>query len=71
MTKPCRSAYGNAVQDDLWAALQAQVDADGQSVPFGVKAVMDTWTSKMGYPVITVNRNYESGSAQIAQVKIR
>jgi aminopeptidase N len=28
---------------------------------------MDTWTLKMGYPVVTVNRNYVDGSATVTQ----
>jgi len=62
-------AYGNAVQDDLWAALQAQVDEEGSFIPLSVKAVMDTWTNKIGYPAVTVTRNYRTGQALVEQVK--
>ncbi|XP_046441609.1 aminopeptidase Ey-like [Daphnia pulex] len=51
-------AYGNAVQDDLWQAIQEQADIDGLTLPATVKAIMDPWTIKMGYPLITVARNY-------------
>ena len=30
---------------------------------------METWTNKMGYPVVTVTRNYQTGQALIEQVK--
>jgi len=52
------SAYSNAVQDDLWSALQAQADADGVKLPASVKEIMDSWTLKKNYPVITVSRDY-------------
>lgn len=40
-------AYGNTQTSDLWKALS---DVSGVDVP----AVMDTWTSKIGYPIVTV-----------------
>lgn len=61
-------AYGNANQDDLWAALQAQATQEGVSLPATVKDIMDTWTYKMGYPVITVTRDYQTGDAFVTQV---
>lgn len=45
-----------------------QADADGVSIPFGVKAVMESWTNKMGYPVVTVTRNYQTGKCVVTQV---
>lgn len=62
------SAYGNAAQDNLWAALQTQADVEGVVLPATVKEIMDTWTFKMGYPLITVNRNYQTGGADVTQV---
>ena len=29
---------------------------------------MDTWTLQTGFPLITVKRNYDSGTAKISQV---
>lgn len=68
MTLSNYSAYGNANQDDLWAAFQAQADAEGVVLPATIKEIMDTWTFKMGFPVITVNRNYQTGGAVVTQV---
>lgn len=62
------SAFGNTVPDDLWGALQAQADEDDVEIPLSVKAIMDTWTDKMGYPVVTVTRNYQTGHAEVFQV---
>ena len=34
-----------------------------------VKDVMDTWTLQMGYPVVTVTRNYLNNSMKIKQTR--
>ncbi len=36
-----------------------------------VKEIMDTWTLQTGFPVVTVDRNYESKSATISQVMVQ
>jgi aminopeptidase N len=64
----CDSAYGNAGQDNLWAALQTQADSENVILPATVKEIMDTWTFKMGFPYVTVIRNYQTGGAVVIQV---
>lgn len=66
-TKQLTRAYKNAVQDDLWQALQEQADVDGVHLPATVKQIMDTWTLQMGFPLITVTRNYDNWSATVTQ----
>ena len=44
---------------------QARMEGSDVSVP----EVMDTWVLQMGYPVVTVNINRQSGSAQISHGK--
>ncbi|MDE2803258.1 MAG: M1 family metallopeptidase [Chloroflexota bacterium] len=44
--------YGNARTADLWLALE---EASGKPV----KALMDTWTGQMGYPVLTVESRHD------------
>lgn len=61
-------AYGNAVEDDLWQALQEQATIDRVNLPAPIKTIMDSWCDKMGFPLITVKRNYATGGAQISQV---
>ncbi|POS80893.1 aminopeptidase 2 [Diaporthe helianthi] len=50
-----KHAYGNTQTGDLWAAL---TEASGKEV----EEVMDTWTKKIGFPVVTVS---ESGPDMI------
>lgn len=59
--------YGNAVQDDLWDALTKQAKANKVPLPTGVKQIMDTWTLKMGFPVVTVTRDYDNSSVFLSQ----
>ena len=60
--------YANAKQDDLWAAL-TEVAHDNQALPkeLTVKEIMDGWTLQVGYPIITVERDYDTHSAKITQ----
>ena len=61
-------AYDAAEQDDLWRHLTEQAHKDGTlDRDFNVKDIMDTWTLQMGYPLITVRRNYDDRSARVTQ----
>ena len=52
---PHLKAY--CLQDDLWQALTEIGQANGElESNQTLKEIMDTWTIKMGYPVITVTR---------------
>ncbi|KAL1611048.1 Aminopeptidase 2 mitochondrial [Nothophoma quercina] len=48
-----KHAYGNTQTGDLWAALS---DASGKDV----EKVMDIWTKKVGFPVVSVTENDDS-----------
>lgn len=64
-------AYSNSEQDDLWDFMTQAAHQDftlGKCVT--VKAIMDTWTLQMGYPVITVIRSANGTSATVTQVMI-
>jgi aminopeptidase N len=64
--------YNNAEEKDLWEALMEQIrETPGSYLPTNltVKQVMDSWTLQNGYPVLTVTRNYDDGSATVAQVR--
>ena len=45
-----------------------QAIADNILLPTSVKTIMETWTLKMGYPLINVTRQYQTGGATISQV---
>ena len=55
-----KHAFGNTQTGDLWAALS---EASGKDV----STVMDIWTKKVGYPVITVTENPSDSSITVKQ----
>ncbi|XP_058833105.1 aminopeptidase N [Topomyia yanbarensis] len=65
-----RHKYANAEQNDLWAALTEEARENGVlPKEVDVKTVMESWTLQTGYPVIEVTRDYETGTADITQVR--
>ncbi|KAM9252810.1 aminopeptidase Q [Dugong dugon] len=49
-------SYSNAEQDDLWRHFQMAIDDQNKIIlPATVKGIMDSWTHKSGFPVITLN----------------
>lgn len=63
-----KHAYKNAKQDDLWDALTDTAHKN-LALPetFSVKNIMDTWTLQVGYPIINVERDYDTQSAKLSQ----
>lgn len=55
-----KHAWGNTQTGDLWAAL-------GQASGKDVSGVMDIWTKKIGYPVISVTENEKDASVTLKQ----
>ena len=55
-----RHAYQNTRTEDLWRAL-------GQASGQDVQKVMDIWTKKVGYPVVTVTENEATSSVHLRQ----
>jgi len=73
ITAVSRRKYNNADEADLWEALMEQIrETPGYFLPTNVtvRQVMDSWTLQDGYPVLTVTRDYNDGSATLAQVRI-
>ncbi|KMQ96378.1 aminopeptidase n [Lasius niger] len=62
--------YSSATPDDLWKALQDALDeSDVPHDDFKVKEVMDTWFKQAAYPVVTINRDYDTGEIKATQQK--
>jgi len=55
-----RHAYGNTQTGDLWAALS---EASGKDV----RKVMDIWTKKVGFPVLSVTENEKDKTVTLKQ----
>ncbi|KAJ2467580.1 Aminopeptidase 2 mitochondrial [Coemansia sp. RSA 2322] len=53
-------AYASATTRDLWAALEK---ASGQAVA----ALMHSWTTRPGYPVVAVDADFARGTMRLAQ----
>jgi aminopeptidase N len=63
-----RHKYSNAEQDDLWDSMTKSAHKNKVlAEDITVKQIMDTWTLQTGYPVLTVTRDYNSGSAKLRQ----
>ena len=59
----------NAEQDNLWDMLTEQAHKDKTlDAALTVKQIMDTWTLKMGYPVVTLSRDY-TNNKMVAEQK--
>ncbi|KAF2178505.1 hypothetical protein K469DRAFT_695310 [Zopfia rhizophila CBS 207.26] len=55
-----KHAYGNTQTGDLWAALS---DVSGKDV----EKVMDIWTKRVGFPVVTVTEDPSANSIHVKQ----
>ncbi|XP_072037203.1 aminopeptidase N-like [Amphiura filiformis] len=51
-------AYDNTDKDGLWLILNEAAGEDGKS-HMDVKKIMDTWTIQMGYPLVSITRDYD------------
>lgn len=60
--------YGNAEQDDLWAAFTAKAHQYNRiNKDYDMKTIMDSWTLQTGFPLVKVTRDYETGTIEISQ----
>ncbi|XP_046399039.1 aminopeptidase N-like [Ischnura elegans] len=60
--------YKSGSDVQLFEGLDAQAKEDG-ALPQGVTVadIMMTWTKQVGFPVITIERNYDAGHAHVTQ----
>jgi aminopeptidase N len=64
-----RHKFGSVDQLDLWKELTTQAHEDGSLSPgLDLGQLMAAWTSRPGFPVINVARNYLAGNAIVTQV---
>lgn len=64
-------SYKSTNQDDLWGLFTRR--AHNQSIipeNITIEALMNSWTTQSGYPVITVSKNYTAGVLNINQTKM-
>ncbi|KAJ8733110.1 hypothetical protein PYW08_001408 [Mythimna loreyi] len=59
--------YSNAEENDLWAAMAKATLSEPSLSDLNVVAFMNSWTKQAGYPVVKVNRNYETGQVELEQ----
>jgi len=60
-------AYSNANQDEFFQAMNDQLIIEGVSLPASIKTIMDTWTLQMGFPVVNITRDYQTGAITFEQ----
>ncbi|KAL0111108.1 hypothetical protein PUN28_012806 [Cardiocondyla obscurior] len=64
--------FSTASSDDLWNALQAALDeSDISHNSYKLKEVMDSWLKQRHYPVVRVNRNWDTGEITLTQEHFR
>ncbi|XP_060525881.1 aminopeptidase N-like [Cylas formicarius] len=64
-------SYKSTNQDDLWVLFNSR--AHNQSIipeNVTVKALMNSWTSQSGYPIVTATRDYATKTVKINQTKM-
>lgn len=60
-------AYSAASEEDLFNALQSAIQEDGLQLPTSFTNIMSSWTRQKGFPIVTVERNYESSTVTFDQ----
>jgi aminopeptidase N len=61
-------AFGNANQDNLWDELTKQAYNDSKlDHSLNITSIMNTWTLKKGYPVVSIVRNYSENLMTLRQ----
>lgn len=69
---PC-SEYTATNLEDFAKALQDAADGEGYLLPNNVtiQQLIDSWGNQVGYPVVTVHRDYQKDTATVSQVNLK
>lgn len=60
------------MEDDLWQAIEEQAAIEDVVLPYPLKDIMNSWTHKKNYPLVTITREYGDSDAAIAtQVRVQ
>ncbi|KPJ03365.1 Endoplasmic reticulum aminopeptidase 1 [Papilio xuthus] len=59
--------YSNAVENDLWAAMSEVIKNHSMFQHLSVVDFMNSWTRQAGYPVVNVDRDYNTGKVTFSQ----
>ena len=60
--------YKNANQNQLWDVLTGHIQDSSLPQGITIKDIMDSWTLQSGYPVVTVQRDYNNRTILLTQV---
>lgn len=64
--------YDAAVPDDLYHSLQVKLE-EAEKVDllggYNVSTILTSWDSFKGYPVVNIERDYETGDLTLTQVR--
>ncbi|XP_017873367.1 PREDICTED: aminopeptidase N [Drosophila arizonae] len=52
---------------DLFASLQNAADELSLKLPFSVADIFSSWSTQVGFPLLTVQRNYDAGTFSVTQ----
>ncbi|XP_034249153.1 uncharacterized protein LOC117650017 [Thrips palmi] len=65
------NAYTSTDINDFAKALQKAVDDAGRHLPGAVtvQQLVDSWGNQIGYPVLTVHRDYQKSTASVSQAR--
>ncbi|EDV93344.1 aminopeptidase N [Drosophila grimshawi] len=60
-------AYTSADEWDLFSSLQKAADELGHKLPVALADIFSSWSKQAGFPLLTVERNYQDGTFTIKQ----
>ncbi|XP_017141907.2 aminopeptidase N [Drosophila miranda] len=62
-----KNQYNSCDEWDLFESLQEAANEQGLSLPTTVANIFSSWSQQAGYPLLTVERNYDAGTFTVKQ----